>query len=144
MSGALGDNCVGLAARLAYCFFLALFPALLFLVAIVSFTLVAGLFDAITANLARVTPGEVLSIVQDQILEIAHEKNGGLLTLGMLGTIWSTWSGLSAIIDTVSQAYDVQEARPWWKVKLIGRWRTWVRPSRWRSRSFSGRWCSCW
>jgi membrane protein len=115
----LADNCLGLAAELAYYFFLALFPALLFLVAIVSFIPVTGLLDAITSNLARVAPGEVLAIVQDQILNIAHEKNGGLLTLGMLGTIWSTSSGLNAIIDTLNQAYDIQEGRPWWKVKLI-------------------------
>jgi membrane protein len=89
------------------------------LVAIVSFIPIAGLLDAITGNLARVAPSEVLSIIQDQILKIAHEKNGGLLTLGLLGTIWSTSSGLNAIIDTLNQAYDIQEARPWWKVKLI-------------------------
>src|SRR5439155_5786891 len=69
--------------------------------------------------LARVAPSEVLSIIQDQILKIAHEKNGGLLTLGMLGTIWSTSSGVNAIIDTLNQAYDIQEGRPWWKVKAI-------------------------
>src|SRR3954462_9059574 len=115
----VADNCLGLAAQLAYYFFLALFPALLFLVAIISFIPVEGLLDAITANLSRVAPGEVLSIVQDQILKIAHEKNGGLLTLGMIGTIWSTSSGVNAIIDTLNQAYDIQEGRPWWKVKLI-------------------------
>ena len=65
----LADNCLGLAAQLAYYFFLALFPALLFIVAIISFIPVAGLLDAITGMLARVAPGEVLSIVQDQILE---------------------------------------------------------------------------
>ena len=115
----LADDCLGLAAQLAYYFFLALFPALLFLVAIVSFIPVAGLLDAITANLARVAPSEVLSIIQDQVLKIAHEKNGGLLTLGLLGTIWSTSSGLDAIISTLNTAYDIQEGRPWWKVKLI-------------------------
>jgi len=115
----MADDCLGLAAQLAYYFFLSLFPALLFLVAIVSFIPVAGLLDAITTNLARVAPGEVLAIVQDQILKIAHEKNGGLLTLGMFGTIWSTSSGLNAIIDTLNQAYGIQESRPWWKVKLI-------------------------
>jgi len=115
----LADDCLGLAAQLAYYFFLALFPALLFLVAVVSFLPIAGLLDAITGNLARVAPSEVLSIIQDQILKIAHEKNGGLLTLGMLGTIWSTSSGLDAIISTLNQAYDIQEARPWWRVKLI-------------------------
>ena len=115
----LADNCLGLAAQLAYYFFLALFPALLFITAIISFIPVAGLLDAITGMLARVAPGEVLSIVQDQILKIAHEKNGGLLTIGMLGTIWSTSSGVTAIIDTLNQAYDIQERRPWWKVRLL-------------------------
>jgi membrane protein len=115
----LADNCMGLAAQLAYYFFLALFPALLFVTAIVSFIPVTGLLEAITGMLARVAPNEVLSIVQDQILKIAHEQNGGLLTVGMLGTIWSTSSGVNAIIDTLNQAYDIQEARPWWKVKLV-------------------------
>ena len=115
----LADDCLGLAAQLAFYFFLALFPALLFLVAVVSFMPIAGLLEAITGHLARVAPTEVLSIIQDQILKIAHEKNGGLLTLGMLGTIWSTSSGLDAIISTLNQAYDIQESRPWWKVKLI-------------------------
>ena len=115
----LADDCLGLAAQLAFYFFLALFPALLFLAAVVSFIPVAGLLDAITGNLGRVAPTEVLSIIQDQILKIAHEKHGGLLTLGMLGTIWSTSSGLDAIISTLNQAYDIREGRPWWKVKLI-------------------------
>src|SRR6201989_1302472 len=115
----VADNCLGLAAQLAYYFFLALFPALLFLVAIVSFLPIAGLLDAAAGTLARVAPGEVLAIVQDQILKIAHEKNGGLLTLGMLGTIWSPSSGLDAIISTLNQAYDIQEARSWWRGELI-------------------------
>ena len=115
----VADNCLNLAAQLAYYFFLALFPALLFVTAIISFIPVVGLLEAITGTLARVAPSEVLSIVQDQILKIAHEKNGGLLTLGMLGTIWSTSSGVNAIIDTLNQAYHIQEGRPWWKVKAV-------------------------
>jgi membrane protein len=112
------DNCLGLAAELAYYFFLALFPALLFLVAIISFIPVSGLLDAITNTLSRVAPSEVITIVQDQILKIAHERNGGLLTLGMIGTIWSSSAGLTAIIDTLNQAYDVQESRSWWRVRI--------------------------
>jgi membrane protein len=113
------DNCLGLAAELAFYFFLALFPALLFLVALVSFLPVEGLLDTITAALARVAPSEMLILVKDQVLRIAHDNNGGLLTLGMIGTIWSTSSGVTAIIDTLNQAYDIQEGRPWWKVQLI-------------------------
>lgn len=115
----MADNCLGLAAQLAYYFFLALFPALLFLVALISFIPVENLMDTIVDNLARVAPSEVLTIVQEQILKIAHDDAGGLLTFGMLGTIWSSSSGITAIMDSLNQAYDIQESRPWWKVRLI-------------------------
>src|SRR5262249_31628503 len=115
----MADNCLNLAAQLAYYFFLALFPALLFLVAVISFIPISGLLEVITNTLARVAPSEVITIINDQVIKIAHEKNGGLLTLGMLGTVWSTSSGVNAIIDTLNQAYDINEGRPWWKVKAI-------------------------
>src|SRR5262249_998074 len=56
---------------------------------------------------------------QGQVILIAHQKDVGLLTLGMLGTVWSTSSGVTAIIDTLNQAYDVTETRPWWRVRTI-------------------------
>lgn len=92
------DNCLGLAAELAYYFFLALFPALLFLVAILSFIPIDDLMTTITGALARVAPNEVLTLIQNQIIEVAHDRSVGLLTLGMIGTIWSTSSGITAII----------------------------------------------
>src|SRR3954464_12917317 len=94
----MADNCLNLAAQLAYYFFLALFPALLFLVALISFLPVKGLLEGVTSMLARVAPGDVIGIVQTQILKIAHDQNGGLLTFGMLGTIWSMSSGMDAVI----------------------------------------------
>jgi len=113
------DNCLGLAAQLSYYFFLALFPALLFLVALASFFPIANLIDEITAALARVAPYEALKLIQDQLVKISQDKNGGLLTIGMIGTIWSTSSGVTAIIDTLNTAYDIQEGRPWWKVRIL-------------------------
>jgi len=118
-SEVLADNCLGLAAQLAYYFFLALFPALLFLVALISFIPVESLMDTIVANLARVAPAEVLTIVQDQILKIANDNATGLLTFGMIGAVWSSSAGLTAAIDALNQAYDIQESRPWWKVRLL-------------------------
>src|SRR5687768_16867168 len=112
------DNCLNLAAQLAFYFFLALFPALLFVVAMVSFLPVEGLLEGITSMMARVAPSEAVKIVQDQILKIANDENGGLLTLGMFGTIWSMSSAMDAIISTLNLAYDIQESRPWWRVKV--------------------------
>jgi membrane protein len=114
----VADNCLSLAASLAYYFFLALFPALLFLVALMSFFPAEHLLDSVTATLGRLVPGEGMKIIQDQVRKIAGDQSSGLLTFGMLGTIWSTSSGMTAIVDSLNQAYDIQEGRPWWKVRL--------------------------
>ena len=116
----LADNCLGLAAQLAYYFFLALFPALLFVVA--ADQLHSGRGPARRDHGHAGPRGARRSArpsCTDQIEKIAQDKDGGLLTLGMIGTIWSTSSGVTAMIDTLNQAYDIQEGRPWWKVKAV-------------------------
>jgi membrane protein len=113
------DNCLGMAAQLAYYFFFALFPALLVLLAIASYfpyqTLVNDLFGAV----AGFAPPEALQIITDQLAKISNGQQGGLLTLGMLTALWSSSAAMTAIIDTLNAAYDISEGRPWWKVRLI-------------------------
>jgi len=112
------DGVTGLAAQLAYYFFLALFPALLFLVALASFFPLEHLMDEITGALARFAPGDVVKIVQEQLTRISDSGHGGLLTLGFVGTLWSTSAAITGLIDTLNKAYEIQEGRPWWKVRL--------------------------
>jgi membrane protein len=113
------DGITGLAAQLAYFFFLALFPALLFLVALASFFPLQQAIDQITGALTRFAPGDVVTIVQQQLAAISNSKNGGLLTVGFLGTLWSTSSAMTGIIDTLNKAYEISEGRSWWKVRLL-------------------------
>lgn len=112
------DNCLGMAAQLAYYFFFALFPALLMLLAIASYFPYHALVDDLFKTLGGFAPPEVLTIITDQLAKIASGDQGGLFTLGMLTTIWSSSAAMTAIIDTLNAAYDVQEGRPWWKVRL--------------------------
>jgi len=39
-------------------------------------------------------------------------------TIGVLTALWSSSSAMTAAIDTLNRAYDVEEGRPWWKVRL--------------------------
>jgi len=113
------DNCLGMAAQLAYYFFFALFPALLMLIALASYFPYHTLVDDLFKMIGGFAPPEVLTIITDQLAKIAKGEQGGLFTIGFLITIWSTSSALTAIIDTLNAAYDIQEGRPWWKVRLI-------------------------
>ena len=112
------DSCFGLAAQLAYYFFLSVFPALLVLVALTSF-FPPNLLDQILTWFAAFMPPDVLQIVKTQIQLITKSGHTGLLTLGALGALWSSSSAMNAIIDTLNRAYGIKEARPWWKVQFL-------------------------
>src|ERR1043166_5869632 len=86
------DNCLGMAAQLAYYFFFALFPALLMLIALASYFPYHTLVNDLFGTLGGFAPREVLSIITDQLAKIAKGQQGGLFTIGMLTTIWSTSS----------------------------------------------------
>jgi membrane protein len=115
---AASDGCFGMAAQLAYYFFFALFPALLFLLALASYFPIETLIDDMFAMLGGIAPPEVLTIISDQIRKISEGEQGGLLTLGMLLALWSTSAAMTSIIDTLNRAYDIEEGRPWWKVRF--------------------------
>lgn len=112
------DNVLGLAAQLSFYFVLAMFPALIFMVALVSYLPYDVIGEAIAA-MSRFAPPEVVTIVREQLRSIAASKDGGLLTLGVLFALWSSSSAVVAIIDALNRAYDIEEGRPWWKVRLI-------------------------
>jgi membrane protein len=113
------DHCVGLAAQLAFYFLLALFPAVLFLVALVSYLPVDTALSELLPALGAVAPQELVAILRGQLDEISGGSHGSLLTLGIVGAIWSSSSAMVAIIDALNHAYDVTEWRPWWKRRFL-------------------------
>ena len=109
------DNGLGLAAQLAYYFFLALFPALLFMIALASFFASPDLINRVVNMLSGAAPPDVINIVRDQLVTISEGRSGGLLTFGVLAALWSSSAAMVALIDALNRAYDVQDERPWWK-----------------------------
>jgi membrane protein len=112
------DNGLGLAAQLAYYFFLALFPTLLFLIALASFLPAQDLIGRVVAMLQGVAPQQVIDIIREQLTKIAEGRQGGLLSFGVAAALWSSSAAMVAIIDALNRAYDVEEQRPWWKQRL--------------------------
>jgi membrane protein len=113
------DNCAGLAAQLAFYFLLSVFPALLFLVALIAYVPVDAALDATLQGWHAVLPDDVVGILQSQLRQVASGSSGGLLTFGIVGAIWSSSSAMTAIIDALNRAYDIEEWRPWWQRRVI-------------------------
>ena len=112
------DDLLGWSAQLSYYFFLALFPALICFVALASFFPIEHLNDVVLDVLMRLAPGDVRSLVQRQLSVIAESRSAGLLTFGIIGTVWSASAGMQTLIRTLNFAYHVPETRPWWRVRL--------------------------
>jgi membrane protein len=115
----IDDNCFGLAAQLAFYFLLALFPALIFLVALLGLLPIEGILDGLLSELSRFAPPEVPVLLESQLREVAAGQHAGLLTLGIVGALWSSSGAMVAIIGTLNQAYDIEDQRPWWKTRLL-------------------------
>jgi membrane protein len=114
----LDDDVLGLAAQLSYYFFLALVPALLFGLALASFFPLGNLTDDVSRVLGPVVSPEVLELIQQQMQRLGNAESGGLLTFGALGALWSSSAAIVSIVNALNRAYDIEESRPWWKVRL--------------------------
>jgi membrane protein len=113
------DNCLGLAAQLSFYFLLGLFPALLFLVALVGYVPLETTLAELLAALGAVAPHELVALLRGQLAQISEGSQASLLTLGVVGAIWSSSAAMVAIIDALNRAFDVTEWRPWWRRRLV-------------------------
>ena len=119
VNDSLQDDAGGIAAQLAYYFFLALFPALLFLVALASFFPLYSFTDELMRLLGPIAPEAVVTLLKDQLASLSNKGNGGLLSIGLLMALWSSSAAMVSVIDAMNRAYDIEDARPWWKRRLI-------------------------
>jgi membrane protein len=115
----LDDDCLSLAAQMAFYFFLALFPAVLFLLALASFFPLHELTEDVGGVLGPLVSPAVLELIQDQMRRLAEADSGGLLTFGVAGALWSSSAATVSVVSSLNAAYDLTERRPWWKVRLI-------------------------
>ena len=105
------------AAQMAYSFFFALFPLLLFFAALLS--LVADkqtVMAQFNGRIAEALPGDVASLLGKTIEKVIFAKGApGLLSFGLLTAAWSGSSIFGALRAALNAAYNVEETRPWWK-----------------------------
>ena len=115
------DDALGLAAQLAFYLILAIFPFILFLVALIDTFSSPEFITKVFTYLRQVLPAQVFDLIRNYTGSTLRNRDSapGLLSVGILGTIWATSSAFAALINALNRAYDVQETRPFWKVRGI-------------------------
>jgi len=113
------DEVFGRAAQLSYYVLLALFPALIVLTAAMGLLSVERYMPELMTYLRTVLPEDVLSMVERFLQQVADGSGANILSLGGLGALWASSSGVTAIMEALNVVYDVKEdSRPFWQVRL--------------------------
>ena len=113
------DDVLGLAAELSFRWLLALFPLAIMTAAFAGFAAervgvadpTQQILDAAGAQL----PPEAAETLRPQLDRVLMNQDGGLLTLGLVLTVYAASAGMRAIIKGFNKAYRVQERRPFWR-----------------------------
>ena len=99
----------GLASQLAFFFLLSLFPLLIFLFTLLPYlNLDEGQIFLFIRDFA---PASVALFIEDTLGEILNNRNGGLLSIGALATVWSASKGMNALSKALNRSYFTEETR---------------------------------
>jgi membrane protein len=105
----MSDEVPGLSAQLSYFFLLSLFPFLIFLITLAGYLPISQ--KDVLGTIEHYAPGESMQLIENTLNQILNTKNGGLLSFGIIATLWSASNGINAIVRAFNKAYDVQETR---------------------------------
>jgi membrane protein len=115
------DDVFGRSAQLAYYFFLALFPLLICVIAVLGVFAGKGAHvqEAVLDFLASVLPGSASTLVQKTLGEVDQAHAISKLSIGLVFSLWSASAGVSAIMDTLNAEYEVHEGRSFIKRNTV-------------------------
>ncbi len=113
------NHTLQMAAALSYFFVLSLFPALIFMSAIVAYLPIPNLFGEALRFMGQFVPPDSMGLVRRVMSDVITPNRGAFLSFGILGTLWAASGGFSAAIEALNIAYEVQDDRPFWKTRPL-------------------------
>lgn len=107
------------AGYLAFLGLLALFPFLVFLVAVIGVLGQGESGTAFISSLLQTLPADITAAIRPRIIEIVSGPPQGLLTISILGAIWTASSAVEGIRTVLNRAYRVHTPPAYWFRRLL-------------------------
>ncbi|HSS39171.1 MAG TPA: YihY/virulence factor BrkB family protein [Polyangia bacterium] len=114
------DNVADTAAVLGYYFVYSLFPFLFFLATLGAYIPhVQSSMGTLLARAHALLPAQAMDIIEKNVHAVLGKPRPRLLTIGLVGTLYSASRGVDAVRKALNLAYDVKESRAMWKTELL-------------------------
>ena len=106
------DDVMGMAAQIAFYAMLGLFPFMIFILSVISlFPVGQSLQPKLLESLAEQMPPEAAGYVTNIVMDLLPQQNQGLLSFGLLASLWGASMAIGALITTINRAYNIRPRR---------------------------------
>jgi len=114
----LEDDCLGLAAQLAYFALLSLFPFLMLLAALAGLVVddPGRVLGTLAGRMGAFLPGDAVGILTDYAERTLRGRPTGALLFATLLLLGSGSAASQAVVKAADRAYGVRETRPFWRL----------------------------
>lgn len=99
------------AGGIAFSFFMAVFPFLLFILTLIPYIPIEGFQEGLFSFIKEVLPPQTFEAVNVVLEDIINNQYGGLLSFGFLVSIFLMTNGVNAIFGSFEYSYHVKEFR---------------------------------
>jgi membrane protein len=116
----IADDMAIYAAALSFHALLAIFPFLIFLLALLSFLRIPRFFEWVLEQAETALPAQAYLAVDDVVADIQNNQGkGGLLSFGAIAAFAVASTGVRALMNALNSAYAVPETRAFWKEYVL-------------------------
>jgi len=99
------------AGGIAFSFFMAIFPFLLFILTLIPYIPIEGFQDGLFSFIKDILPPQTFDAVNLVIGDIVNNQYGGLLSFGFLLSIFLMTNGINSIFSGFEYSYHIKDVR---------------------------------
>ena len=107
------------AAAIAFSFFLALFPLILFSFTLIPYLPIEQLDTKVLSLLSSTVPPSVYQLIESLVTDIVGRSHFGLLSFGFILAFLFATNGFKAIIGAFNTSIHIKEGRTFWQMQWI-------------------------
>jgi len=106
------DDCMGMAAQIAYYMLLSTFPFLIFLLSLASYLPIGSSLEPMILDALREQmPEEAANFVVNIVMNVMPTRSQEITALGFLFSLWGGSMAVGAMITTINRAYNLRPRR---------------------------------
>ncbi len=105
------DDAFGLAGNVAFRALMAIFPFLIFTSSLTAFIGDRSMAEDLVAFLIEIVPSALVDPIVAEVEQVMTVQRGGVLSVGILLTIWFAVGGVDGVRVGLNRAYGIRETR---------------------------------